>query len=123
VLLTYNLLILLSVILSISRPASAADNDFGSAMLVGLGGAYAADADDPGVIWINPAVSSLASSRGGATLSYRKHFDLDALKEMDASARIRVKSRWDIGSAFARYGETGLYLETRALAGIGREIT
>ncbi|GAB4319822.1 MAG: hypothetical protein Kow0074_09660 [Candidatus Zixiibacteriota bacterium] len=100
----------------------AAEDDFGSAMIVGVGGAFAMTPDEPGVVWMNPALAGLAESRGGAELSYRKHFDLDELREMDASIRHRLFGPYTLAAAFARYGEQDLYLESRVTMALGRRL-
>jgi hypothetical protein len=93
----------------------AVDADFGSAQIVGVGGAYAASPDESGTIWFNPALIALGKDRGAFSLSYRRQFALDELSEADASVRQHVPHRITVGAGFARYGESGLFLETRGI--------
>ncbi len=71
---------------------------------------------------MNPALAAFAPTRGGASLSYRKHFELDALREMDASIRHHLFDDYTMSVAFARYGERDLYLESRLTGGFGRRL-
>lgn len=81
--------------------------------MVGLGGAYTGAVSEPANVWFNPAVTALAEERGGFGLSYRRQYDLDELGEIDASMRHRWRHGLTVGAGFARFGESGLYLETR----------
>ncbi|MBD3298110.1 MAG: hypothetical protein GF341_05595 [candidate division Zixibacteria bacterium] len=114
--------ILVAVVL-LTINVHAAENDFGSAMIVGVGGAIAMTPDEPGVVWMNPALAMFANSRGGASLSYRKHFELDDLREMDASVRHRLFDDYTVSAAFARYGEQDLYLESRLTGAVARQFS
>jgi len=98
--------------------AQAQEWDIGSALIVGVGGAYTAAADESGVLWFNPALIALAEERGGFGLSYRRQYDLDELGEADASARYRAMRGLTVAAGFARFGESGLYQETRGIAAL-----
>lgn len=104
------------------RMVAAEDREFGSALIVGVGGAYAGTADEAAVIWFNPALMAMAGERGGFELSYRRQYDLDELGEINASVRHRLRHGLTLGAGFARFGQSGLYLETRGVAGIAETL-
>ncbi len=98
--------------------ALAEERDFGSALLIGMGGAYAGAADEPAVIWFNPGMSALAPVGGGFGLSYLRQYDLEELGEVDASIRHQMRHGLTLGVGFARFGESDLYLETRGVVSV-----
>lgn len=115
---------LLAVVLVLTMLGSSVRAEeawFGSALIVGVGGAYTGAVDEPANVWFNPAVQALAGERGGFGLSYRRQYDLDELGEIDASARHRLRQGLTFGAGFSRFGESGLYLETRGVVAAAGE--
>ncbi|MEW5702900.1 MAG: hypothetical protein AB1792_11825 [Candidatus Zixiibacteriota bacterium] len=97
-------------------PASGGiDDDFGSAAIIALGGAYAADPDGAGLLWINPAMRQLSAQDGSGEISYRSLYGLSELEEITAGVWHRVARRIGLGVGFSRFGESGLYLETQGV--------
>ena len=116
--------LMVALFLAMGTPSSgrATDDDFASASLVAVGGTYTVVPDAAALIWVNPAVASLCEHRGGAEFSYRRLYDLDALEEITAAARVRFHRRWEIGGGFSRFGDVDLYQETRATATVARTL-
>jgi hypothetical protein len=104
----------LGLVLIGGRPACGADDDVASAGLIALGGAYSAIADGA-LVWVNPALPALSGQRGIADFSYRRLYELDELEEITAGVWQRVRQWGGLGLGFSRFGESGLYLETRAV--------
>ena len=73
-------LAVLLLVLMVSACSYAGDEDFGSALIVGVGGAYAAAPGDAAAIWFNPAMMAIARGRGEFSISYRRLFELEALE-------------------------------------------
>jgi len=103
------------------KPGFAEEREFGSALIVGVGGAYAGAVDEPATIWFNPAVMALAGEPGGFGLSYRRQYDLDELGEVSASVRRQLRHGLTLGAGFARFGQSGLYLETRGVLAVAEQ--
>lgn len=95
--------------------AAGGDTDFGSTVIVGLGGAYTGALEDASVIWLNPGATG-EPGHGSVSLSYRRLWELADLGEVAASVRQSIGSRVAIGAGFNRFGSTGLYQEYDALA-------
>lgn len=112
----------LLLLLASTACSFAGDEDFGSALLVGVGGAYAAAPGDAAVIWLNPAMVALARGRGELSISYRRLFELETLEELHASVRHRVGRVGTVGVGFARFGESGLYQESRGIFTLARRL-
>lgn len=108
------LLSLLSAIAEVT-PASARDDDLGSAAIVGLGGAYAGVPGDPATIWLNPAFGVLAPATVRAALATRNLYQLSALQERIGSLALRLRNGAVVGGGLSQFGQAGLYVESKAL--------
>ncbi len=96
----------------------ADDDDFGSALQVGVGGAYTAALTDPATCWANPAAPSLAPYDVALNISRRRLFNLEALEENTGSAHVRVGRQVTIAGGFSHFGQSGLFQETRGIVGL-----
>lgn len=101
-----------------SSGAVAGDRDFGSALIVGLGGAYTGANGDAGALWLNPAMV-WEPERGHADLAYRQLWELRDLSEGIATVRHSFARRHSAGLGFRRFGRSPLYQETDAMASVG----
>ncbi|MBI3872741.1 MAG: hypothetical protein HY304_06670 [candidate division Zixibacteria bacterium] len=96
--------------------------DFGSALLEGVAGAYTAALDAPGGVWSNPALPALADQHGAAELSYRRLFNLEEFDDVTAAARLNPGHHLAIGGGMSRFGQSELYVETRGVISAARTI-
>ena len=105
---------LLAVVIT-PTPARATEEDFGSAAIVGIGGAYAATPDDAATIWFNPALASLSRSFARTSLATRKLYQLEALESKTGSLVMHLGRGLTMGTGFTQFGQSGLYQETEAV--------
>lgn len=94
---------------------SHAQEDLGSAIISGVGGAYSAVPDAPGVLWSNPAIVAFGGGRAAASLSYRRLFELAELDEVLGTAVVPVGSRYTLGVGVTYFGDAALYGEFTGL--------
>jgi hypothetical protein len=110
-------LVLLCVLIIAVLPvwAFAADDDFGSAAIVGMGGAYAALPSEAATIWFNPALSSLSLTFARGCLATRDLYQLQALEERTGSLVFHIGRGLSLGGGFSQFGQSGFYTESRAV--------
>jgi len=102
-------------VMLLSATAEGGDTDFGSTMIVGIGGAYAGALEDAGALWLNPGATG-EPGHSSVSLSYRRLWELADLGEVAASMRQSIGSGVSVGAGFNRFGSAGLYQEYDALA-------
>ena len=95
--------------------ASASDEDFGSAAIVGMGGAYVAMPGEAATIWFNPALSSLSHSFARVGLATRNLYQLQPLEEKTGSLVLYAGKGASLGAGFSQFGQSGSYKETHAV--------
>ena len=94
---------------------SHAQEEPGSAILSGVGGAYGAVPYAPAALWSNPAIVVFGGGRAAASLSYRRLFEWAGLDEVLGTVVVPVGSRYTLGVGAGYFGDAALYGEFTGL--------
>ncbi len=103
------------IVAVLSTASVGAFDEFGSATIVGVGGAYAGARDDAATIWLNPALAVFSPSFVAGSLATRNLYQLAALQERTGSVAVRIGGKAAVGGGFSQVGQSGLYTESHAV--------